>query len=143
MPVWADARYQRSWEQRCDRRQARDFPNALALAEHNRDMTVQKEDNMRLGEMQERFSEMVPLLFTFAFMSGFKIRMGDVLAKDGHKKGSFHYKKLAIDVNLFKDGKYLTKTEDHRSLGEFWKSIGGTWGGDFKHKDGNHYSYGE
>ena len=98
---------------------------------------------MRLGEMQEKFAEMVPKLFEFAFTNGYKIRIGDVWAREGHKDGSFHYKKLAVDLNLFKDGKYLAKTEDHRSLGEFWKSIGGTWGGDFKHKDGNHYSYGE
>jgi len=50
-------------------------------------------------------------------------------------------KRLAIDLNLFKDGEYLTDTEDHRFLGEFWESLGGTWGG--RWDDGNHYSWGE
>jgi len=54
-----------------------------------------------------------------------------------HSKNSKHPSRLAIDLNLFKDGKYLTKTEDHRPLGEFWQSLGGTWGGDWD--DGNHY----
>ena len=62
-----------------------------------------------------------------------------------HKRRGLHPKKLAIDLNLFKHGKYLIKTEDHAFLGKFWKSLDSmcTWGGDFKRKDGNHYSYGE
>jgi len=51
---------------------------------------------------------------------------------------SIHQDQLAVDFNLFKDGKYLDKTIDHKPLGEFWESIGGTWGGRFG--DGNHYS---
>lgn len=62
-----------------------------------------------------------------------------------HKDGSWHFNRLAKDYNLFKDGKYLRATEDHRKFGEYWKSLDPkcTWGGDFKKKDGNHYSYGE
>lgn len=58
---------------------------------------------------------------------------------------SYHTKKLAIDLNLFKDGKYLTSTESHRQFGEYWKTLDPecTWGGDFKNSDGNHFSYGE
>jgi hypothetical protein len=43
-----------------------------------------------------------------------------------------------LDLNLFKDGKYLALTEDHKPLGEWWESQGGAWGGRFN--DGNHYS---
>ncbi len=54
---------------------------------------------------------------------------------------SLHTKKLAVDLNLFINGVYQTSTKAHAPLGAFWKSIGGTWGGDFKPKpDGNHYS---
>ena len=44
--------------------------------------------------------------------------------------------------NLFKDGKFLTSSEDHRTLGEFWKTLHPDccWGGDFSRPDGNHYS---
>lgn len=51
---------------------------------------------------------------------------------------SLHTKRLAIDLNLFRDGRYLRSNKAHESLGEYWESIGGTWGGRFG--DGNHYS---
>lgn len=47
----------------------------------------------------------------------------------------------SITLNIFKDGRLLQNTEDHRELGEWWESQGGTWGGRFN--DGNHYSWGE
>lgn len=93
---------------------------------------------MRLGQKQRLFARKLPLLFAFAYEMGYEITVGDAFAKTGHRDGSLHYLKLAIDLNLFKDGKYLRSTESHRPLGEFWESIGGTWGGRFN--DGNHYS---
>lgn len=91
-----------------------------------------------LGQRQEEFSHKLGKLLIFAYEKGYKIRMGDVLANEGHKPNSNHYIKLAADLNLFKDGFYLAATEDHIELGEYWESIGGSWGGRFG--DGNHYS---
>lgn len=96
---------------------------------------------LRLGEKQELFSRMLFLLLIEAHRLGYTVRMGDVLATSGHIKGSFHYKKLAADLNLFLDGEFLQETEDHQKLGEYWESLGGTWGG--RYEDGNHYSLGE
>ena len=100
---------------------------------------------MTTGQKQRKFTLMIAHLIAFAYAQGYELSFGDAARMDGkgHIDGSFHYKRLAVDFNLFKDGVYLTKTEDHAMLGEFWKSIGGTWGGDFTRKDGNHYSYGE
>jgi hypothetical protein len=84
---------------------------------------------------------MVSLLIQYATQKGYELTFGDAYAKTGHKVNSFHYSRLAIDLNLFRDGKYLTDTQDHEPLGLFWESIGGTWGGRFN--DGNHYSFGE
>ncbi|MBA7587578.1 hypothetical protein ES708_29609 [subsurface metagenome] len=81
---------------------------------------------------------MVALLIAFATVKGYEVTFGDAWASTGHKKSSNHYIRLAIDLNLFKDGLYLTETEDHRELGEFWETIGGSWGG--RYDDGNHYS---
>lgn len=81
---------------------------------------------------------MVSQLIMFAYASGYEITLGDAYAKTGHMHGSLHYVRLAIDLNLFKDGKYLTETKDHETLGMFWESLGGSWGGRFN--DGNHYS---
>lgn len=53
---------------------------------------------------------------------------------------SVHQDRLAMDVNLFRDGVYLSDTESHKPLGEYWESLHplARWGGKFK--DGNHYS---
>ncbi len=98
---------------------------------------------MTLGQKQRKFTLMISMLISYAYVNNYELSFGDAYAKTGHKKGSFHYKRLAVDFNLFIDGKYQRKTEAHRPLGEYWKLIGGTWGGDFKKPDGNHYSYGE
>ena len=102
-----------------------------------------------LLEKQWKFSRMAAQLILKAEEMGYKVSLGDamrdprVFGDFGVKKGygeakSQHKRRLAIDLMLFKDGKYLTSTEDHRPLGIWWESIGGTWGGRFN--DGNHYS---
>jgi hypothetical protein len=54
---------------------------------------------------------------------------------------SVHLHGLAIDLLLYKNGKYLENTEDYRELGEWWEKIHplARWGGRFK--DGNHFSF--
>lgn len=102
-----------------------------------------------LGQKQRRFAKMVVQLLNKLQEMGYEYTWGDayrdprVHGEWGQKRSysagkSVHKMRLAVDLNLFKDGKYLTKTEDHRPLGEFWESIGGTWGG--RWNDGNHYS---
>lgn len=104
-----------------------------------------------LLEKQFKFSRMEIVLRQKAFDLGFEVALGDFFrdhrtnGKVGEAKGyghprSCHKLKLAADYNLFKNGKYLTTFEDHLPLGEFWESIGGTWGGRFKKPDPNHYS---
>ena len=96
---------------------------------------------MTLRQRQSKFVSMVALLIQFAYEHGFEMTFGEAWAREGHKEGSYHYKRLAIDLNLFRDGEYLSSTESHRPLGEFWESIGGSWGG--RSQDCDHYSYGE
>jgi hypothetical protein len=91
-----------------------------------------------LRNRQSEFAQKVPLLILYAYELGYEVTLGDAWAKTGHSENSCHYIRLAIDLNLFKDGRFLTRTEDHRKLGEFWESIGGSWGDRFN--DGNHYS---
>ena len=93
---------------------------------------------MSLNQKQFEFTYAVSRLIEFAYMNGYSLTFGDALAKTGHRRNSFHYKALAIDLNLFKDGRYLKNNLDHIELGTFWESIGGTWGG--RWNDGNHYS---
>jgi hypothetical protein len=51
---------------------------------------------------------------------------------------SAHKVRLALDLNLFKDGIYL-EGDEHTPLGEWWEAQGGAWGGRFG--DYNHYSF--
>lgn len=99
--------------------------------------------DMSLNEKQFKFTLYTSLLIQYAYAKGYTLSYGDAYAISGHIDVSFHYDRLAVDFNLFKDGKYLTKTKDHKFLGEFWESLDPmcTWGGRFD--DGNHYSYGE
>lgn len=91
---------------------------------------------------QQRFAGMLIQLFTFILQSGYKFTLGDAYRDPRCPYGSevsLHKQRLAIDLNLFTvDGKWLQSTEDHQPIGEYWESIGGSWGGRFK--DGNHYS---
>ena len=54
-------------------------------------------------------------------------------------RGSLHELKLAADLLAFKNGIYLTSSEDYRELGVEWERRGGCWGGHFN--DGNHFSF--
>ena len=94
---------------------------------------------MRLGEHQEYFCSDLGKLITYAYGLGYRIRMGDVFAHDGHKDGSQHYKKLAADLNLFIEGEYIKDERGHDLLGKFWEELDehNRWGG--RYDDANHY----
>ena len=103
------------------------------------------EGDMSLNEKQFKFTFYTSRLIKYAYDMGYTLSYGESYDDDGvgHIKGSYHYIRLAVDFNLFKDGVFLTDTEDHRFLGEFWEYLDPmcTWGG--RWSDGNHYSYGE
>ncbi len=92
---------------------------------------------MTLRERQSIFAENVAKLILWTFARGYELtggawwRIGDRL---------LHGDRLAIDLNLFFNGEYLTDTEDYMPLGEYWVSLheDNMWGGEFN--DGNHFS---
>jgi hypothetical protein len=98
---------------------------------------------MSLRNEQSNFVYYVGKLIEYAYENGYELSFGDTYPFRKHRVGSFHNKGLAIDLNLFKNREYLTKTEDHQQLGEYWESLHPkcTWGG--RWNDGNHYSWGE
>ena len=93
---------------------------------------------MTLRQKQSKFIRMLADLIIFAYDNGYELTGGDLWAKSGHMNNSNHYIRLAVDLNLFKNGEYLDTTEYHLPLGEYWESMGGAWGG--RLNDGNHYS---
>lgn len=97
---------------------------------------------MGLRRKQSEFAKLVPRLIDRAHQLGFEVTLGDAY-RDPRcpygSKSSRHKSRLAIDLNLFRNGRYLTRTKDHKSLGLWWEAQGGIWGGRFN--DGNHYEW--
>ena len=118
---------------------------------------------MTLREKQSKFASLIPHIINDAIGLGFEVTLGECyrspeeaarLAKAGLGiKNSLHCQRLAIDINLFLNGKYLTKSEDYKQLGDMWETKSGEgytchWGGNFVNNqgkpkpDGNHFSIG-
>ena len=105
---------------------------------------------MTLREKQSLFVMLVGGLIEHAYELGYELTFGEAYRSPEEAErlarlglgipGSLHISKLAIDLNLFKNGKYLSSSEAHRPLGEWWEEQHelARWGGRFG--DGNHYS---
>jgi hypothetical protein len=109
---------------------------------------------MKLSEARCVFSLCLADLVIAAHVMGYDVAFDEVTdhltAKDptgDHKANSNHYIGLAGDLILYKDGIYLTKTEEYEPLGLAWENMGKlkslplVWGGRFSNEDGNHFSY--
>lgn len=106
---------------------------------------------MTLGDQQRLFVSLLPKLISYAYAMGYELTLGDgyrdprVFGNLGTSQGyghpkSAHKQRLAIDLNLFKDGVWQPSTEAFKFLGEYWESLHplARWGGRFN--DGNHFS---
>jgi len=103
----------------------------------------------------EKFNDMVIALLIFAKARGIGIRLGEAhrpafVAKKYYKEGtgilnSKHKYSLAIDLWITTTGKnILWKDGAYGVLGEYWDSIGGIWGGNFRRrKDPYHFEFNE
>lgn len=115
-----------------------------------------------MSENQRRFPLMVAELITFAYGNGYELTFGEAYRTEEQQRlyvgsgrsktiNSRHRDRLAIDLNLFRGGVYISDGALYRPLGEKWESIGGRWGGrfgvergDFDKKvgwDANHFEY--
>ena len=99
---------------------------------------------MTTSQKQRRFSWLVSCLIDWAYKNGYEIVLGEafrtkeqqaIYVKTGKSKTmhSKHLRCLAIDINLFKDDKYLSNTADYEPLGKYWESLDDEciWGGRF------------
>lgn len=109
--------------------------------------------SLTLRQKQSVFAHFLADLIQKAEDLGFEVTMGETfrsqeeaarLARAGKGiKNSLHCQRLAVDLNLFKDGLYLTDGDDYAPLGLWWEQQSGPeyeccWGGRFH--DGNHFS---
>lgn len=108
---------------------------------------------MKLSTKQQIFAENVGKLLAWIYKrEGWGVTFAEAYrtpeqARRNAERGvgivkSLHCQRLAIDLNLFINGKYMTKTSDHAPIGAYWKLLHplNRWGGDFRRRDGNHYS---
>lgn len=110
---------------------------------------------MTLLEKQQLFSVMTAKLILHITQMQMSCTLGeahrpqavaDLYAEPGGVRGiknSLHVKRLAIDINLFKNGKFLKDNMDYLAVGQWWEDQSTLeyklcWGGRFG--DGNHFS---
>ena len=107
---------------------------------------------MTLGEKQRLFTRLVGLLISYAYKQGYELTFGDAYRSPEQATAnaaagtgivhSLHTKRLAVDLNLFVKGQYVTDSGAYKPLGDYWKQLDplNRWGGDFTKPDGNHFS---
>ena len=105
-----------------------------------------------LLDKQKKFTVLVAKLIIWADLEGYEMTFGEAYrtpaqaalnAKAGSGiRNSLHINRLAIDLNLFKSGKYQTDSTAYGKMGKYWKTLDPDcrWGGDFSKPDGNHFS---
>ncbi len=106
---------------------------------------------MSLSQEQMKFAHHAAMLINYIFLQGYSCTFGEtyrtteqaaIYAKEG--KGiidSLHCKKLAIDLNLFKDSQFITDPKEYEQFGVWWEKLDplNRWGGHFKRVDANHF----
>ncbi len=108
---------------------------------------------MTLREQRCLFTRLLAQLITWANANGYETSIEEVMRSKAQAlsnaasgtgiSNSLHLIGLAADINLYRNGEWLTRSEDHAPLGQHWKSLHPLcrWGGDFRPRpDGNHYS---
>lgn len=122
---------------------------------------------MKLSEKQQVFTRNIGCLIDFAYSHGMGLTFGEgyrtqdqillnffgfsvvkggplgiKLAKrkpTSKTLNSLHGQRLAVDFNLFINGKYITERDPYKPLAEYWKSLhpknraGYDWGWDANH----------
>ena len=106
---------------------------------------------MTLNDKQHIFAMNLSKLLQYVESLGYTCSIGEVFrtpeqaeiyAKQGKGiKDSQHCKKLAVDLFLFSNGKYLQQKSDYELLGEYWKSLhpDNRHGSDFPRVDCVHF----
>lgn len=112
-------------------------------------------------QKQSLFARLIAELILWIYAEGWELTLADIgvtqerkvsvgrgavmLATDReHMLTSLHYQRLAADLNLFVDGRYVTRGDapQWEAIGEKWESMDPLcrWGGRFLNPDANHFS---
>lgn len=111
-----------------------------------------------MSKIQEEFCRASALLIQKAGELGYTVTYGEAWRTPqqaqwnaDHGTGiahSLHLDRLAVDLNFFRAGVWITDGQQLKDVADWWKSLtssnGGVykWGGDIPapHQDGNHFS---
>lgn len=105
-----------------------------------------------LGELQRLHVKLVGMLIDFVYANGFELSWGEAFRTQQqaewdaeHGTGiaqSVHCDRLAVDLQLFMNGVYITDPAAYQFMGDYWKQLNPLcrWGGDFKTVDADHFS---
>ena len=99
---------------------------------------------MTLREQQSLFSRDVARLMLWLSGNGYEYTLGEahrtieqqkihVAAGRSLTMNSQHLKRLAIDLNIFKEGRLIQTKAELQAVGEFWEALDPTnrWGGNW------------
>ncbi len=94
---------------------------------------------------QSEFALDIVKLIDYAFQQGFTVTLGeayrtkeqqDIYIKQGKSKtaNSMHLKRLALDLNFFKNGELVETNKELYEIGKYWESldIKNRWGGSWR-----------
>jgi hypothetical protein len=105
---------------------------------------------MTLSEQQQLFAQHVAQLIIEIKNQGYACTLAEAYRTSEQaalyaKRGvgiidSLHCERLAIDLNLFKNGEYLMDNNSYEIFGKWWESLdpNNRWGGYFVSKYGGH-----
>lgn len=110
---------------------------------------------MTLRQKQSAFALALARLILWINDQGWEVTLGegyvgDTDARDGdydgpHKRDGLHYKRLAVDLNLFVEGQWITNGAHKvwQAIGAHWEAMDSLarWGGRFQSGDANHLSF--
>lgn len=100
-----------------------------------------KKEERSLREMRCDFSLSLAKLIIYANECGYEVAIDSVKVCrtcKTHAEFSLHKEGLAADLNLYKDGVWLSDGSGHDILHLFWDNLGGS---KVIKGDSNHYSY--
>ena len=100
---------------------------------------------MSLVPEQHEFAQQVALLLQMAAKAGFTVTLGEawrsmeqqqIYLQTGRSQTQFsnHLRRLAIDLNFFRDGALVQSKDELQVLGDWWESLDAKnrWGGNWK-----------
>lgn len=88
---------------------------------------------LTLGQMQRIHVQLVSELIAFTYAQGYQLSWGEAFRTAqqaqwdaAHGTGivnSVHCDRLAVDLQLFKDGVYLTDPAAYKFMADYWQSL--------------------